>query len=119
MPGAGASFAAAATDANAGALPSGMVHIPLYIAHPSADHSGKHSHVLTEQAEQRLRNAFRSDEQNYVETLCRRTLLDGDYRTVACEIADGHLRVHGVEVVDLETKVSCSTCRRELSVLLR
>ena len=96
-----------------------MEHSPIYIAHPSLEQSGKHSHVLTEQAEQRLRETFRSDEQNFVETLCRRTLLDGNYRTVACEVADGHLWVHGVEVIDLETKVSCSTCRRKLSFLLR
>ncbi|GAC1598569.1 MAG: hypothetical protein NVS3B25_24550 [Hymenobacter sp.] len=95
-----------------------MENTPLYRAHPSLEGSGKDSHVLTEQAEQRLRQAFRSDEQNYVETLCQRTLLDGDYRTVPCEIADGHLWVHGVAVVDLATKVSCSTCRRKVRSLL-
>jgi len=72
-------------------LPSGMENAPLYIAHPFLERRGEDSHVLTEQAEQRLRQTFRSDEQNFVATLSRRTLLDGDYRTVACEVADGHL----------------------------
>lgn len=96
-----------------------MERNPHCITHPSLEQSGKHSNMLTERTEQRLRQAFRSDEQNYVETLYQRILLDEDCQTVAFEIADGYLWVHSVEIIDLETKVSCSTCRRELSFLLR
>ena len=96
-----------------------MANISLYIAHPSLEQNGHDSHVLTEAAERLLRHNFRSDEQNYVTTLCNRTLLDGDYRTVACEIAEGRLWVLGVEVRDVETKVSCPKCRTKLGALLR
>ena len=95
-----------------------MKTAPLYIAHPSLERHGEDSHVLTEQAEQRLRQDFRSDEQNYVEALCHKTLLDGDYRTVACEVADGYLWALGVKVLDVKTKVSCPACRDKMEHLL-
>lgn len=97
----------------------GMKSKTIYIAHPSSEQGGHDSHALSPRAEKKMLGAFRSDEENYVQTLCKKVLKDGDYRTVSCEVADGHLWALGVKVLELETKISCRTCRGKLMPLLK
>ena len=93
-----------------------MENKPVYIAHPSNESQG--SHALSDRAVKKMLSAFRSDEENYVETMCKKLVRDGDYRTVSCEVARGHLWVLGVELLELETKISCLMCREKLQPLL-